>query len=278
MQNEPGIGPQTALVTGAARGIGRAVAAALLDAGHRVALLDLDGEAAAAAAAELERDLARTDAARDEAAEPGHRAARDEPARSGDRTLALAADVRDPAQIDAALAELEARWGLPAILVNNAARTVARPVLEIPLDEWDAVLETNLRSCVQLCQRCAPAMRAVGWGRIVNMASLAGQQGGVTGGAHYAASKAGMIVLTKVLARELAPAGVTVNAVAPAAILTPVMEALGDERIAELAAGIPLGRVGTSEEVASLVAYLCTPAAGFVTGTTVDVNGGLSMR
>jgi 3-oxoacyl-[acyl-carrier protein] reductase len=100
-------------------------------------------------------------------------------------------------------------------------------------------------------------MRAAGWGRIVNMASLAGQQGGVTGGAHYAASKAGMIVLTKVLPRELAPDGVTVNAVAPAAIRTPVMEALGEQRIAELARGIPAGRVGASEEVASL-AYLCT--------------------
>jgi 3-oxoacyl-[acyl-carrier protein] reductase len=93
--------------------------------------------------------------------------------------------------------------------------------------------------CLQLCQRCARAMRAAGWGRIVNMASLAGQQGGVTGGAHYAASKAGMIVLTKVLPRELAPDGVTVNAVAPAAIRTPVIEALGEQRIAELARGIP---------------------------------------
>lgn len=243
---------RTALVTGAARGIGRAIVVALLDAGHRVALLDLDENAARATAAALDP--------------------------AGERTLALAADVRDVRQVDAALDELEERWALPGILVNNAARTVSRPVLEIPLDEWDAILETNLRSCLQFCQRCAPAMRAAGWGRIVNMASLAGQQGGVNGGGHYAAAKAGMIVLTKVLARELAADGVTVNAVAPAAILTPVMEELGEERIAQIAETIPAGRVGTPEEVASLVAYLCTPAAAFVTGATLDVNGGLNMR
>ncbi|HEY4281342.1 MAG TPA: SDR family NAD(P)-dependent oxidoreductase [Conexibacter sp.] len=245
-------GDRVALVTGAGQGIGLAIAASLLADGHRVALLDLDVERAGDAAAALDP--------------------------SGERTLALGANVGKPAEVEAALDALVARWGWPAILVNNAARTVARPVLEIPLEEWDDVLATNLRSCLLLCQRCAPSMRAAGWGRIVNMASLAGQQGGVTGGAHYAASKAGMIVLSKVLAREMASDGVTVNAVAPAAILTPVMESLGAERIAEIAEGIPIGRPGTSEEVASMVSYLCSNGAAFVTGATLDVNGGLSMR
>jgi 3-oxoacyl-[acyl-carrier protein] reductase len=244
--------PAIALVTGAAQGIGRAIAATLHEQGHRVALLDVDADGAAAAASALDP--------------------------AGETALALTADVSDVAAVDAAVAELRARWGDPAILVNNAARTVVAPVLEIPLDEWDAVLATNLRSTVQLCQRCAPAMRAAGWGRIVNLASLAGQTGGVASGAHYAASKAGMIVLTKILAGELAASGVTVNAVAPAAIHTPAMDRLPDERVAQLARAIPVGRVGTSEEVASLVGYLCTPAAGFVTGATLDVNGGLNMR
>ncbi len=244
--------PRRALVTGAAQGIGRAVAEALLATGLPVALLDRDLDRARATARELDPD--------------------------GERTLALGADVGDAAAVAVALAELEATWGLPDVLVNNAARSLGGNVLEIPLDEWDDVLATNLRGCLQLCQRCAPAMRARGWGRIVNMASLAGQQGGVANGAHYAASKAGMIVLTKILARELAPDGVTVNAVAPAVIATPVLDALGPERIAALARTIPVGRVGTSREVAAAVVHLCGEDAGFTTGATIDVNGGLSMR
>ena len=245
-------GERVALVTGAARGLGRAVGAALLESGMRVALLDLDREGAAAAALELDP--------------------------AGERTLALGADVSDPAQIDAALAALGAAWRSPDVLVNNAGRTVARSIWEIDVNEWDEVMATNLRSCLLFSQRCAPAMRDAGWGRIVNMASLAGQMGGLVAGAHYAASKAGIIVLTKVLARELANDGVTVNAVAPAAIRTPAMDSMDPSGAAALEATIPVGRVGTAEEVAGLVAYLCSPSAGFVTGATLDINGGVLMR
>lgn len=241
-----------ALVTGAAQGIGRAVAEALHAVGMRVALLDIDDDGVTAAAHEL--------------------------AAGSDRTLALTADVSDAAAVKRALNALDDAWGLPDVLVNNAARTVRRSVWDIDADEWDSVLATNLRSCLLFSQRCGAAMREAGWGRIVNLASLAGQQGGVAGGAHYAASKAGMIVLTKILAGELAGSGVTVNAVAPAAIHTPVMDALGPETIAKLERSIPVGRVGTSEEVASAVRYLCTDGAAFITGTTIDVNGGLHMR
>lgn len=243
---------RVALVTGAAQGIGRAVAAALERSGARVALLDRNEERARAAAQELDA--------------------------SGERAHAIGADVSDPGQVRAALDALQARWRLPDILVNNAAVTISRPVWDIDVEEWDRVMATNLRSCLLFSQGCAPAMRRAGWGRIVNMASMAGQQGGAVAGAHYAASKAGMIVLTKILARDLAGDGVTVNAVAPAAIRTPAMDEIEPERIEALQRTIPVGRVGTSEEVASVVAYLCSPAASFVTGATVDVNGGLLMR
>src|SRR5688500_4914532 len=149
---------------------------------------------------------------------------------------------------------------------------------EIEDDEWDDVLATNLRSVFIGCQLAGPHMRENGFGRIVNLASLAGQQGGAVAGAHYAASKAGIVVLTKIVARELAPHGVTVNAVAPAAVRTPVMDALPPERVEALAATIPVGRVGRPEEVAAAVAFLASDEAAYVTGSTLDVNGGLFMR
>lgn len=241
---------RTALVTGAAQGIGRAVAEGLLAAGARVAALDLDAERVAGTFA-------------------GH----------GQQILPLAADVSDPTQIDAAVDRMTREWGNADILVNNAGRTVTRSIWDMTVDEWDDVLATNLRSFVLFIQRCAPAMRAAGWGRIVNMASLAGQHGSMGGPSpHYAASKAGIIVLTKDVAREVAPDGVTVNAVAPAAVRTPVMDGFDPELVAQFVEAIPVGRVGEVHEVASLVTYLCSDAAAFVTGATLDVNGGISMR
>ena len=241
-----------ALVTGAAQGIGRAVASSLLADGLRVALLDVDGERARSTAKELDSE--------------------------GQRTLVLTADVSAPEQIAAACDELLDVWRSPDVLVNNAGRTVSRSVWEIGVEEWDDVLATNLRSNLLFAQRCAPAMREAAWGRIVNMASIAGQQGGAVAGAHYAASKAGIIVLTKILARELASHGVTVNAIAPAAIKTPAMDRMDPDTIARMEATIPVRRVGTVDEVAGLVSYVCSDAAGFITGATLDVNGGLSMR
>ena len=187
-----------ALVTGAGQGLGRAIAHALHAAGHAVAVTDVDGDAAAGVARELDP--------------------------AGETAAAWTLDVlRRAAFVDVADAA-EERLGPVGVLVNNAGLTIARPVLEIEADEWDEVLAVNLRGVLFGCQVLAPRMRERGTGRIVNMSSLAGQHGGVVAGAHYAASKAGIIVLTKILAKELAGDGVTVNAVAPAAIEGPQLD------------------------------------------------------
>lgn len=243
---------RVALVTGAGRGLGEAIARRLHADGCAVAVLDLDGDAARQLASELDA--------------------------SGASALGVAADVQDAASLEQAITQVEQELGSVDILVNNAGRTVARSVWDIELDEWDAVLETNLRSVFIATRRCAPAMRDRGWGRIINMSSLAGQQGGLVAGAHYAASKAGILVVTKVFAKELAAHGVTVNSVAPAATRTPVMDEMSPEAIARSEASIPVGRLGRPDETAALVSYLASDDAGFVTGATLDINGGVFMR
>lgn len=164
------------------------------------------------------------------------------------------------------------------VMVNNAARTVSRPFWEIEQEEWDDVLAVNLRGVLFGCQLAGEHMRERGSGRIINLSSLAGQQGGAVVGAHYAASKAGIIVLTKIVAQELAPHGVTVNAIAPAAVRTPVMDEMPADRLGAVRARIPVGRFGEAEEVGALAAFLASDEAGYITGATLDVNGGLFMR
>ncbi|WP_158881690.1 SDR family NAD(P)-dependent oxidoreductase [Amycolatopsis anabasis] len=241
---------KVALVTGAGRGIGAAIARELHGRGTRVALLDRDD--ASGFAAELDA--------------------------SGETAFAVTADVRAPEELRSAVHEIAERWHSPDILVNNAARTAQKSVWDIECDEWDAVLETNLRSVFAAIRLCAPAMRERGWGRIVNLASLAGQQGGLVAGAHYASSKAGILVLTKIFARELAPYDVTVNAVAPGPVRTPVMDDMDAGELRRAMSAIPVGRFGRPEEVAAIVGHLCGDEAGFITGSTVDINGGVFMR
>jgi 3-oxoacyl-[acyl-carrier protein] reductase len=243
---------RTALVTGAARGIGLEIARALHARGAAVALGDLDSSGAIEGAAALDG--------------------------SGATAIGLELDVRSRNSFAAALDETAARIGAVEILVNNAALTVARPFLQITDEEWDEVLAVNLRGVLIGCQLAAPPMRDRGFGRIVNLGSLAGQQGSSVNGAHYAASKAGIGVLTKMAARELAAHGVTVNCVAPAAIDGPVMAELPAERVAALRSSIPVGRLGTAADVAAAVCFLASDEAAYVTGTTLDVNGGSFMR
>ncbi len=161
--------------------------------------------------------------------------------------------------------------------VSDALERLDPPFDDEP-DEWDDVLAVNLRGVFFGCQLAGPRMREQGWGRIVNMASLAGQQGGAVAGAHYAASKAGIVVLTKIVAAELAPHGVTVNAVAPAAVRTPVFDEMPPDRLEAVRQRIPVGRFGEPEEIGALVAFLCSDEAAYITGATLDANGGLFMR
>lgn len=243
---------RAALITGAAQGIGAAIAAALHAHGAAVALADVQADAARDRARELDA--------------------------SGSRARGLEIDVRSRASVADAYDAAVDQLGHLDVWINNAALTVERSIWEIEPDEWDEVLAVNLRGVLFGCQVAGPRLREAGWGRIVNLASLAGQQGGTVAGAHYAASKAGILVLTKIVARELAGSGVTVNAVAPAAIRGPAMDAMASERIAALESSIPVGRFGEPHEVAELVVHLCSEASGFITGAALDINGGLAMR
>lgn len=247
------IGPRVALVTGAGGGLGSVIAAGLHGAGYRVAAADLDEAAASAVAARLDSH--------------------------GETAMALALDVREKPGFERALAALLGRWGAAHVLVNNAAFTAARPVMEITPEEFDAVMAVNVRGTFLGCQVFGTHFRDQGHGRIVNMASLAGQNGGTATGAHYAASKGAILTLTKVFARDLAVAGVTVNAIAPGPLDTPqVHRTVPPERMGALRAAIPVGDIGDPGFVASLVVRLASPEAAFATGATWDINGGLFMR
>lgn len=163
-------------------------------------------------------------------------------------------------------------------MVNNAARTPSTSIWSISPEEWDDVLAINLRGGFFGCRIAGRHMRERGSGRIINVASIAGQQSGAGTAAHYAASKAGLISLTRSFAQTLAPHGVTVNALAPSAVHSPLLNALEPARRQALQSSIPLGRFGAADEVAAAVVFLASPAAGYITGATLDLNGGRLMR
>ena len=243
---------QTAVVTGGARGLGAEIVRALHRAGFRVIISDVDLEPAAALASEL--DLA------------------------GETAVTATLDVSKPEDFEEVLGKCVERWGSVEVLVNNAARTAVKPVLEIDPADFNAILATNAGGTFAGSQIFGRHFKARGYGRIVNLASLAGQNGGTATGAHYAASKGAILTLTKIFARDLAAFGVTCNAVAPGPMDTPMVRSVLGDNIDVARANIPVGALGDPTFVADMVVMLASPKSGFVTGACWDVNGGLYVR
>ncbi|SDH41189.1 3-oxoacyl-[acyl-carrier protein] reductase [Bradyrhizobium sp. Rc2d] len=246
--------PSAVLVTGGARGIGLAIVRRFLADGYRVAFV-------ATHANHLQRALESLSGPED-------------------RVLAGVVDVTHQNEVDRFVDQIRSRWGEIAVLVNNAGISPKRVDDKLPWfsqmsrEEWARVIDVNLSGPFTLIRLLAPSMIANGYGRIVNIGSLAGRAVPLIAGPHYAASKAGLIGLTRAAARDLAPHGVTVNCIAPGRILSdltgPAEAAVNRSALSR----IPIGRFGTAEEVADLAAFLASPKAGFITGATIDMTGG----
>ncbi len=242
---------RVAVVTGAAAGMGLAVARRLAAAGNQVALLDLDGDAVTRAADDLRA--------------------------TGARALGAEADVADRAAVDEAIANVRRELGPVAIMVTSAGFDEFQSFTDITPDAWARMLAVNLTGTFHCVQAAIPDMVAAGWGRIVTISSSSAQSGAARM-AHYVASKGGVIGLTKALAVEYAPNGITVNTIPPGFIDTPMArraEARGDlPSIDAIAARTPVRRAGTPDDIAAACAYLCSDEAGYVTGQALGVNGG----
>jgi 3-oxoacyl-[acyl-carrier protein] reductase len=238
-----------ALVTGAAGVIGEAITQALLERGCRVSMVDTNG-------ARLHEMAARTP----------------------DRLHAQELDIRDPAEVDKVIADLCRSFGGIEVLVNNAGILSNNKATQTDASEWREVMAVNLDGAFYVSRACLPVMRSGGWGRIINMCSMAMKTGGVTAGTAYTTSKSALGGLTFSLARETVRDGITVNGVAPAYVLTPmVTEQLSDAQREQLLRDIPVGRFCTGEEVAHTVAFLASPLSGFITGEIIDINGGFHL-
>jgi 3-oxoacyl-[acyl-carrier protein] reductase len=245
-----GLNGRIALVTGASQGIGRACALALAEAGATVALAARNEAKLAEVAAEIEA--------------------------AGGKAATFALDVASEESIKAGAKAVLERFGKVEILVNNAGITRDGLVLRMKRHDWDDVLATNLTGAFLLTQALLSAMLRNRWGRIINVSSIVGQTG-QAGQVNYAASKAGLIGMTRSLAREVASRGVTVNAVAPGYIVTPMTAVLDEKQTSAMLAQIPLGRAGTEADVAPSVVFLASEGAGYITGHVLDINGGMFM-
>jgi NAD(P)-dependent dehydrogenase (short-subunit alcohol dehydrogenase family) len=241
---------RTAIVTGGGTpdGIGRATARLFAAQGARVAILDIAATDPAAAAAEI-----------------------------GAEHLGFVCDVRDQTACKAVVAQIAERFGRIDVLIGNAGVVHGTAILDITRDEYDEILDVNLRGNFQMSQAVIPHMRAQGAGSIVLMSSIAGQVGGgLFGSSHYASAKSGLFGLAKALARELAPEGIRANAIAPGVIDNNITKGRMTREIkAEIAKKVPMGRLGTSEEVAKCCLFLASDLSSYVTGTVLSVNGGL---
>ena len=245
-----GLSGRVALVTGASQGIGRACALALAEAGATVALAARNEEKLAAVAAEIEA--------------------------AGGAAAAFALDVASEESIKSGSRAILDRFGKVEILVNNAGITRDKLVMQMKREDWDDVLSTNLTGAFLLTQTLLRPMLKNRWGRIINISSVVGRTG-QAGQVNYAATKAGLIGITRALAREVASRGITVNAIAPGYIATPMTAVLDEKHTAAMMATIPLGRAGAESDIANAVLYLASEGAGYVTGAVLDVNGGMFM-
>jgi len=242
--------PRTAIVTGAARGIGAATAKRLAADGHRVAVLDLDAASCAETVAAI------TDA--------------------GGQAIGVGVDVADADQVAAAVAQVAEALGAPTILVNNAGITRDNLAMRMKDEDWQMVIDVNLTAGFRLARGAMRGMMKKRWGRIIGITSVVGVTGN-PGQANYAAAKAGMIGMSKSLAQEVASRNITVNCVAPGFIETQMTGALNEDQKARIMTAIPAGRLGQSDEIAAAVVYLASPEAAYVTGQTIHVNGGMAM-
>jgi len=246
-------GPRTAIVTGAARGIGAATAIRLARDGNAVAVLDMDEEACAQTVSTITSD--------------------------GGRALGVAVDITVPDQVEAAVARVAADLGAPTILVNNAGIIRDNLMFKMPLADWDAVMNVHLRGAFLMTKAVQAHMTAARYGRIINLSSTSAQ--GNRGQVNYSAAKAGVQGFTKTLALELGPYGVTANAVAPGFIATDMTRATAqrmkmsfEDFVTSAAAQIPVGRVGKPEDIAATISFLASEEAGFVSGQIIYVAGG----
>ncbi|MFN5700698.1 MAG: 3-oxoacyl-ACP reductase FabG [Betaproteobacteria bacterium] len=255
---------QIALVTGATRGIGRAIALELAARGVTV-VGTATTEAGAAAITQALAAVAGTGALQGQGSQGGH----------GGHGICL--NVTDAAALDAAIEGIVKQHGALHILVNNAGITRDMLAMRLKDEDWDAVIDTNLKAVFRACRAVMRPMMKQRYGRIVNITSVVGAAGN-PGQANYAAAKAGVAGMTRALARELGSRNITVNCVAPGFIATDMTDALTEEQKKALLAGVPLGRLGSTEDVAAAVAFLASPQAGYITGTELHVNGGMFMN
>ena len=247
--NAPAQAQQVALVTGASRGIGRAIALLLAERGFKV-IGTATSDSGSAAIGEALAPFGG---------------------------LGLTLNVTDAAALDAAIDGIVKQHGGLHVLVNNAGITRDTLAMRLKDDDWDAVIDTNLKSVFRACRAAIKPMMKQRFGRIINITSVVGASGN-PGQANYCASKAGVAGMTRSLARELGSRNITVNCVAPGFIATDMTEVLPEAQKAALTAQIPLGRLGAPEDIAEAVAFLTSPAAGYITGTELHVNGGMFMN
>ncbi|HEU5237211.1 MAG TPA: 3-oxoacyl-ACP reductase family protein [Pyrinomonadaceae bacterium] len=254
MSNSLDLNGKVALVTGASSGIGRATAELLAANGARVAInFHHNADGAEAARAQITR--------------------------AGGSAVVIQADVRQASGVQSLVDKTVSEFGPIDILVNNAGSLVERlRILDLTEERWDEVIDLNLKSAFLCCRAVAASMMERKTGAIVNVSSIAGRTGGALGSIHYSTAKGGLITFTKGLAKELAPFGVRVNAVSPGVIDTQFHEIFSTpEMIKAYIAGIPLGRVGTPAEVAQVITFLASGAAGYLAGETIEINGGMFM-